>query len=160
MLAPTEDVEGDEEVRIEEEESDDTGVPRPAPRPGDPSQCQVEEHRQTHWPYRSWCKWCVLGRGRGRPRTTTNKSDIPVVGIDYFFITKGGSIKTKTEVEDAEAMEEKRQKGEAVKCIEVRCSYSACVFAHIVPRKGVDEDNIVVDMILNDLDSLGKRGSY
>ena len=52
-------------------------------------------------------------------------------------------------------MEEQRQKGEVVKCIVVRCSYSKCIFAHIVPRKGVDEENVVVDMTLNDLDWLG-----
>ena len=154
MLAPTEDVEGNEEIRIEEEEGDDsaTGIPRSVPCPGDPSQRQVEEHRRTHWPYRSWCKWCVLGRGRGAPHTSTGKSDIPVVGIDYFFITKGGSIQTKLEVEAADDMEEKRKKGEVVKCIVIRCSYSKCIFAHIVPRKGLDEENVVVDMILNDLD--------
>ena len=94
LLAPTEDVADPAEVHIEEEEDDDssTGVPRSVPRPGDPSQRQVEEHRQVHWPYRSWCKWCVLGRGRGRPHTSTGKSDIPVVGIEYFLITKGGSL--------------------------------------------------------------------
>ena len=158
MLAPTEDVEGNEEIRIEEEEDEDsgaTGIPRSAPSPGDPSQRQVEEHRRTHWPYRSWCKWCVLGRGRGTPHRVTSKSDIPVVGIDYFFITKGVSVKAKSEVEDAENMEEQRQTGEVVKCIVIRCSYTKCIFAHIVPRKGVDEENTVVDMVLNDIDWLG-----
>ena len=117
LLAPTEDVEGNEEIRIEEEEGDDsaTGIHRSFPSSGDPSQRQVEEHRRTHWPYRLWCKWCVLGRGRGAPHTSTGKSDIPVVGIDYFFITKGGSIQTKLEVEAADDMEEKRKTGEVVK---------------------------------------------
>ena len=52
-------------------------------------------------------------------------------------------------------MEDKRQKGEAVKCIVVRCSYSKCIFAHVIPRKGLDEENIVVSMVLSDLEWLG-----
>ena len=32
--------------------------------PGNPTLEQLEEHRASHLPYRSWCRWCVLGRGR------------------------------------------------------------------------------------------------
>jgi hypothetical protein len=33
--------------------------------PGQPTKTQVEEHRtRGHVPYRSWCRWCNLGRGR------------------------------------------------------------------------------------------------
>ena len=42
------------------------------------------------------------------PHTSTSKSDIPVVGIDYFFITKGGVV--NNEDSDAEVMEEKLSK--------------------------------------------------
>ena len=154
LLAPTEDVPDHDEVRVEEEEEDSpAGVPRHAPCPGDPSQRQVEEHRRVHWPYRSWCKWCVLGRGRGTPHVTTGKSDIPVVGIDYFFITKGNAVENENSSTDA--MEEKLDSGEAVKCLVVRCSHTKCVFAHVVPKKGIDGENIAVDMILNDLEWLG-----
>ena len=31
-----------------------------APDPGQPTRQQVAEHRITHWPFRSWCKWCVM----------------------------------------------------------------------------------------------------
>ena len=53
-------------------------------------------------------------------------------------------------------MEEKLKEGEAVKCIVVRCSYTKCIFAHVIPRKGLDEEHVVVDMILNDLGWLGR----
>ena len=152
MLAPAEDV---EEVRIEEEEGEGAAaVPRPAPEPGDPTARQIEEHRRTHMPYRSWCKWCVLGRSRGSPHKSQTKSEIPVIGVDYFFLTKSG-VKAKEEVEEAQSLEEARTKGEAVKCLVVRCSWTKCVFAHIVPQKGLDEENIAVDMLLSDLEWLG-----
>ena len=154
VLAPAEDV---EEIQIEDEEGEDgaEAVPRPAPSPGDPTARQVEEHRRTHMPYRSWCKWCVLGRGRGSPHKSQAKSEIPVIGVDYFFLTQGG-IKAKDEVDsDARALEEARAKGEVVKCLVVRCSWTKCVFAHVVPQKGLDEENVAVDMLLADLEWLG-----
>ena len=77
------------------------------------------------------------------------------MGLDYFFITESGSVQSKSETQDTEDMEEQRKKGKVVKCIIMRCSYTKCIFAHVVPRKGVDEENVVVDMVLNDLDWLG-----
>ena len=59
-------VEGDggEEISIEAEETEVEPV-KHAVDPGKPTEKQIEEHRMTHLPYRSWCRWCVLGRGRG-----------------------------------------------------------------------------------------------
>ena len=53
--------------------------------PGAPTNKQVEEHRETHIPFRSWCKWCVLGRGRGVQHRKAGTSTVPVIGADYFF---------------------------------------------------------------------------
>ncbi len=36
--------------------------------PATPSDSEVEEHRKTHIPYRSWCECCVMGRGLGEQR--------------------------------------------------------------------------------------------
>ena len=59
--------------------------------PGQPSAQEEEEHRCSHIPYRSWCKWCVMGRGLGTPHSGLhNHSQIPPVGLDYFFITDAG----------------------------------------------------------------------
>ena len=58
-------------------------------------------------------------------------------------------------MDDPEAVEEARRRGKVVKCLVVRCSYTKCVFAHIVPQKGLDEENIAVDMLLADLEWLG-----
>ena len=43
-------------------------------------------HRLTHWPYRSWCKACVVGGGREEVHTRTDQErDTPQVWIDYSF---------------------------------------------------------------------------
>ena len=68
--------------------------------PVKPDDAEVEKHRKTHWPYRSWCDSCNAGRGLGeqRGRGKGGPHDIPVIGIDYFFITAEG-IKGKKELE-------------------------------------------------------------
>jgi hypothetical protein len=51
----------------------------------------------THLPYRSWCRWCVLGRGRGLQHRARTGSLIPIVGIDYFYLTSSG-VKLREEL--------------------------------------------------------------
>ena len=71
-----------EEVNIEEESSNETALPRIAPDPGQPSSKQMVEHRITHSSYRIWCKFCVMGRGRGTPHgRSDNHSRMAVVGV-------------------------------------------------------------------------------
>ena len=64
--------------------------PKIAPDPGQPTRQQLAEHRITHWPFRSWCKWCVMGRARGTPHAPSGGSAIAIIGLDYFFITRAG----------------------------------------------------------------------
>ena len=45
-------------------------------------------HRVTHWPYRAWCAWCVMGRGREEPHgRSARESTLPTIGLDYCFPT-------------------------------------------------------------------------
>ena len=74
---------------MKEELEEEAEPPRAARDPGCPTEKQVEDHRLTHLPFRTWCKWCNLGRGRGLQHKQSPKSEIPVVGVDYFFITAG-----------------------------------------------------------------------
>ena len=81
------------EVVIDETQGSEEDVVdlKHATSPPQPSAEQVERHRVDHNPYRSWCKWCIMGRGQGRPHATTGTdSTVPIVGMDYFFVTKEG----------------------------------------------------------------------
>ena len=155
-----------EEVNIEEELDTETAPPKIAPDPGQPTSKQMAEHRVIHSPYRIWCKFCVMGRGRGTPHgRSDNHSRTAVVGVDYFFITRDG-VKRRSQLEHAPdeeltdaALEVAREAGEIIKCLLLRCSKSKCVFAHVVPCKGVDEDNYVVDLIVKDFWSRTSAGS-
>ena len=56
-----------------------------------PSQAEQEEHFASgHATYRSWCPHCVAAKGRGNPHVSrpSNPSDLPEIGIDYFFMTQ------------------------------------------------------------------------
>ena len=127
-----------------------------------PSASEVEEHRKTHIPYRSWCPECVMGRGLGEQRRCHAHLHhaIPRVGIDYWYITSGG-LKTYDELEYGESDEgkakfaEDRKKGIVVKCLIVRCHESKAVFAHVVPCKGSDEDKYAVDLVCSDVAWMG-----
>ena len=157
LVAPNEeDVADNEEVMIEEGLDVEVEPLKVAPDPGRPTARQVEEHRRTgHIPYRSWCRWCWLGRGRGTQHRHSIGSTVPIVGFDYFFLTKGG-VKKKEELELTEdALREARSKGDIVKCLLARCLASKAVFAHVIPCKGADEDGIVAELAVRDLEWLG-----
>ena len=65
-----------EEADGETEGHDDSVCPpceeaeplRRPPVPKLPSAAEIEDHRRTHIPYRSWCRDCILGRALGEKR--------------------------------------------------------------------------------------------
>jgi hypothetical protein len=99
LIAPTEEDVGEYTELSVDGNGEEAEPVKHAADPGAPTASQVEEHRKTHIPFRSWCKWCVLGRGRGIQHRKAGASDIPIIGVDYFFLTKGvpslgGSLST------------------------------------------------------------------
>ena len=74
------EVEAEERVRV--------------PDPQLPHPDVVAEHNLDHTPYRSWCRWCVEGRGVGEQhRPKSGEHDVPVIGMDCFCLTgKGFSV--------------------------------------------------------------------
>ena len=160
-MAPTEeDVGGGDGITVLNEGETEVDPLRAARDPGQPTLKQVEEHRRAHLPYRLWCKWCVLGRGRGLQHRRSTGSDIPIIGVDYFFMTKKG-IQRRDELDyernsegDAK-LEKARVAGEIVKCIAVRCASTKALFAHVVPCKGLDENGWVADTVVQDVAWLG-----
>ena len=58
--------------------------------PGQPSAKEHQEHMTTHRPYRSWCKFCVMGRGVNAPHKRSDAQDdvdgVPHVSMDYGFL--------------------------------------------------------------------------
>ncbi len=88
LMAPLETPGDHGEVHIKDE--DEAEPVKMAKDPGQPTKEQEIEHRVDHYPYRSWCKFCVMGRGIGFQHRRTPGSSVPRLGVDYFFITTGG----------------------------------------------------------------------
>ena len=67
-------------ARIEVEEDDDMEAVQDAPMvicprlPYSPSKEERRMHRITHWPFRSWCPKCVMGKSRESPHTFKTKA--------------------------------------------------------------------------------------
>ena len=161
MIAPLEDSLAEGEVQIDDAQDEDVAPARHVASPSQPSQEEVERHRVDHNPFRSWCKQCVEGRGLGSPHTAvTEQSMVPVVGMDYFFVTAEG-LKRRDELacELSEEGEEKiaaaRKRGDIIKCLLVRCFNSNNIFAHVVPQKGDDEEGYCAGLVANDVLWLG-----
>ena len=53
-----------------------------------PTQDEVDKHCLNHAVYRSWCEFCVKGRGKEDPHRSGKKSEmqIPVLCMDYGFM--------------------------------------------------------------------------
>ena len=152
MAPATEEDDGDE-INIKDDIEEEAEDVKMAPDPGQPSDKQVELHRRSHIPYRCWCKWCVLGRGRGIPHRRKSDPMIAIIGLDYFFIT-GSGVKTRDELKEFEAspegkqkLDEARRRGEVVKCIVIRCAKTKAIMAHVVPCKGADEEGYVAHLV-------------
>ncbi len=161
LVAPAEeDVGEDEEVKIQEEQEVEIDKLKHAADPGQPTQRQIDEHRRTHLPFRVWCKWCILGRGRGLQHRRGHGSCVPIIGMDYFFITEKG-VKKRDELEQAQdeagnkELDEARARGDIVKCLVVRCFLTKTLMAHVVPYKGRGEDDSVADLVVEDIAWLG-----
>ena len=94
----------EEDVICEEEESgavpegnaeeggDEETDARALGSPCRPSQAEIDLHNVTHLPYRSWCAFCVRGRGRGNQhRTISREEGLSRVAVDYGFLGKAHS---------------------------------------------------------------------
>ena len=92
LMGPIEyGAEVDEEIHVNAEDDVAEGETDSAKfmrSPEQPSDAIVDQHSCDHQPYRSWCKFCVMDRGRGIPHGQGQVPSTPVVGVGYPFITR------------------------------------------------------------------------
>ena len=153
-LEPTEEVE-EGMAQGGSEEAEEVRQVRAPPIPVLPSREEVQNHRLTHTPYRSWCPHCVRGRGReDRHMRSPQKGEfegVPKLVCDYFFL---GTRRPQSQQERPEVEEEAERDGQTP-VIMLKDSNSKSIFAHACPRKGADDR--VAMKICADLDALGYR---
>ena len=104
----------------------------------------IKEHRMDHLPLRSLCDECNEGHGRERRYgKVSDQHRLAIVSIDYAFVTRNGSIV----VEGDRGWNDL----EALKLLIVKDSLGRAVFAHAVPKKGVDDKRFAVDITVDDV---------
>ena len=94
-----------EPAHVEDNDEEEAEPKRIAPSPVLPTAAEIEDHRITHIPFRSWCPHCVAARALGEqrgikaPEWQYDRHLITIVGLDYFYLTSGG-VTSKKEVQE------------------------------------------------------------
>ena len=110
--------------------------------PGDPTMEEYEAHRVDHMPYRSYCPHCVNGRATGhKHKSQREEQRVPQLGFDYLHGTESFALASGEE--------------ETVKILVAKCHQSKCIFAHVVPQKGLDPALYAVERLKRDVMWLG-----
>ena len=74
---------------VQDETGEASQLHRELPAPKPPSKEEVRKHNLTHWPYRSWCPWCVMGRRNAEPHLAAKgaaERSLPLLVLDYAFL--------------------------------------------------------------------------
>ena len=106
-------------------------------KPIQPSKKEVEEHEVTHYPYRSWCRYCVAARGRRDKHASVSQSiddEIACIACDYGFFTSK---------EDEEKSEEELEK-KYTPFLATTDEQTKSTFGDVVHRKGVEDWSVKV----------------
>ena len=73
-----------------EDELEDVQPHKKVRNPHAPSKQEILEHRVLHWPYRSWCRACVFGRGKHTHHLKSKEPradrELPSINIDFMFL--------------------------------------------------------------------------
>ena len=138
-------VDESEAIHAPDEEVKPTRAVRSPPMP---SQQEIDEHRVSHLPYRSWCPECVeaFGRERGHSKQSESRT-IPLVSCDYLYLTKNG-VFAREELDE-------EQQGASTRVLVMYCGATQTPFANVVPRKGADDDGYVVECVRQNVLWLG-----
>ncbi|MDA8582760.1 hypothetical protein N9L68_00975 [bacterium] len=128
-------------------EDEEGAKPRTCRKPKLPSKKEIEEHEATHLPFRSWCRFCVRGRGRNTPHRghegVEEDDFVPRIALDYHFISQADEAASSNPV------------------LTMVDSSVGAVFARAAGQKGVGRDGEVewlIASVVSELDAWGYRG--
>ena len=109
-------------------EEDQIRQPRSPVTPGRPTKKEIEDHCVAHWPFRSWCRHCVMGRAQGSPHYSRGSDSKefarcgpPTISMDHCFL---GSSESDESALGSPFLILYDNASEALYC--VACSTKAC----------------------------------
>ena len=141
--------EGRRDESHEDGAEEDCGPKRVAPDPGMPTQSEIDDHNVDHLPFRSWCVPCVEGKATGEQhRCGGPVGQVSRFAFEDIFITKDKIV-------PRDELTEQDEKKVLMKILVAKDSKSRAIFAHVVRRKGVDEEGYAVKRLAEDIEWLG-----
>ena len=94
-------------------------------QPNGPGQEELQRHLSAgHVPYRSWCRACIAGRGRGDHHFDQPPGAYSIIGIDYAYLHAKGEIDTEV----AEG---------SFPMVVMKDKVTGLLFGEVVPSKGL-----------------------
>ena len=139
-----------------QETSFEARTPKIARHPDEPTAEERRKHNITHCPYRSWCRACVLGRGKDRyhRRIDCRSNTVPRIAMAYMFFTSYGFANSLAEAEELIRKSEGQCK-EVITVLVVKDCMFGAVWAYPVRGRGLEAAPELIDHILGDIDSSG-----
>ena len=125
-------------------------APRIARNPKEPTSRERELHEVLHLPLRSWCKHCMMGRGKDsyHMRLGDSGDSVPRIGMDYMFLTERGITTKADEVT-----------GECMTLLVLKDFFHKSIWVYPVEGKGVAKSEWVSGMIQTDMATCGMDNS-
>ena len=124
----------------QEAESEDV-VSKALRTPIRPTQQMIDDHEVSHLPFRSWCPFCVRGRGQSQGHFSVDKGDeqVPLVSVDYGFLGTKDSPANECPV------------------LLIRDRLSKSIWSHPVPNKGLEPSKHGSEVLLRALKETGYK---
>ena len=115
------------------DEMGESGGMRARPQPRKPSTQEVEAHMIDHYPFRSWCRYCVMAASRSdhHRRQAEDYNEVPVISCDYVFFTDSRDDE-ESQLTEAEAI--------AVGATPILVIRSKMIHADCVRCKGIEDE--------------------
>ena len=104
-------------------------------QPKKPSTDEVEAHMIAHYPFRSWCQYCVMIAGRNDHHRTQAKdyNEVPAISCDYGF-------STDSKDDDRQLTEAEATEVGAIPILVIRDKRSKVIHADCVRCKGIEDE--------------------
>ncbi len=150
------------------EEEDVISEPKFVRSPISMSAKEYAAHRKLHMPYHPGCPICVAGRGRADPHHATSPEEqaVPVIGVDFFFVSDESDTKnmkmnkpareTDTAAAAVGPEDEEQRTRKTVPALAIRDSKARAVFANVIPSKGLDW-TWTAQQVIADIGKMGYR---
>ena len=109
---------------------------RARPPPRKRSTQEVEAHMMDHYPFRSWCRYCVMAASRSdhHRRQAEDYNEVPVISCDHAFFTDG------RDDEERQLTEAEATAVGATPILVIRDKRSKMIHADCVRCKGIEDE--------------------